>query len=285
MSSVSGAVNSIGTLVSYDLLKRWRPGVSDRTLVSVGRWSSFLAMILAVGWSLSLNPDGIFQAINAMITYLAPPMTCVFLFGVFWRRASATAAASTLIVGAVCGLTLFVLNLLKPSGWMSFVEREHLDFLLQGVFLFLVCVTIMMLVSWRWPQQHTKESAALVWSSPWEPLRSPGWRGLANYKFVSALLSCDTCYYLLRAAIVPDARAESMKPHWHHSLSIGVAALGFVFASRSSSGSGRSIGSSSLYHLLCRSTFFWSREERHERRSQNDGCRLQIHRDQRCRHC
>ena len=95
-------------------------------------------MILAVGWSLSLNPDGIFQAINAMITYLAPPMTCVFLFGVFWRRASVTAAASTLIVGAVCGLTLFVLNLLQPSGWMSFVEREHLDFLLQGVFLFLV---------------------------------------------------------------------------------------------------------------------------------------------------
>ena len=56
MSSVSGAVNSIGTLVSYDLLKRWRPGATDRTLVSVGRWSSFLAMILAVGWSLSLNP-------------------------------------------------------------------------------------------------------------------------------------------------------------------------------------------------------------------------------------
>ena len=101
MSTVSGALNSIGTLISYDLLKRWRPDVTDRTLVSVGRWSSFLAMMLAIGWSLSLNPDGIFQAVNAMITYLAPPMTCVFLFGIFWRRASATAAASTLVIGAV----------------------------------------------------------------------------------------------------------------------------------------------------------------------------------------
>jgi SSS family solute:Na+ symporter len=200
MSTVSGALNSIGTLVSYDLLKRWRPGVTDRTLVSVGRWSSFVAMVLAIGWSLSLDPDGIFQAVNAMITCLAPPMTCVFLFGIFWRRASATAAASTLMVGTICGLALFSLNQFPPSGWSSFVERYHVDFLLQGVFLFLVCSTIMILVSLRWPHQHTAESAALVWSSPWEPLTSPGWPRLANYKFVSALLILVliTIYYVLR---------------------------------------------------------------------------------------
>ena len=72
MSTVSSALNSIGTLVSYDMLKRWRPDVTDRTLVFVGRVSSFLAMIMAIGWSLFLHPDGIFQSINAMITYLAP---------------------------------------------------------------------------------------------------------------------------------------------------------------------------------------------------------------------
>jgi SSS family solute:Na+ symporter len=200
MSTVSGALNSIGTLISYDLLKRWRPEVSDRALISVGRWSSFVAMVLAIGWSLTLNPDGIFQAVNAMITYLAPPMTCVFLFGVFWRRASAIAATSTLLVGAACGLTLFVLNQLQPPAWASFVELNRLDFLLQGILLFFICSTIMMLVSLRWPQQHTAQSAALVWSSLWEPLASPGWPGLADYKFVSALLILVlvTIYYVLR---------------------------------------------------------------------------------------
>jgi solute:Na+ symporter, SSS family len=200
MSTVSSALNSIGTLVSYDLLKRWRADVSDRTLVSVGRWASFLAMLLAIAWSLSLKPDGIFQAINAMITYLAPPMTCVFLFGVFWRRASSTAAACTLLAGTVCGLTFFTLNQLQPDVWASFVERNRLDFLLQGVFLFVVCAIIMAIFSWRWPHQHTQESAALVWSSPWEPLKSPGWPGLANYKLISALLILIlvTIYYVLR---------------------------------------------------------------------------------------
>jgi SSS family solute:Na+ symporter len=200
MSTVSSALNSIGTLVSYDLLKRWRPDVTDRNLVFVGRVSSFLAMLLAIAWSLSLHPDGIFQSINAMITYLAPPMTCVFLFGIFWRRASSVASASTLLIGTVSGLTLFALDQLKPSEWASFVERYHIDFLLQGVFLFIVCSIIMVLTSLRWPHRHTKESAALVWSSPWEPLKAPGWPGVANYKVLSALLISVlvTIYYVLR---------------------------------------------------------------------------------------
>jgi SSS family solute:Na+ symporter len=200
MSTVSSALNSIGTLVSYDLLKRWRPDVTDRTLVFVGRLSSFLAMILAISWSLTLHPDGIFQSINAMITYLAPPMTCVFLFGIFWRRASSTAAAATLLIGTLCGLTLFTLDQVKPPTWALFVERNHFDFLLQGVFLFVACSTIMMLVSLQKPHQHTEESAALVWSSPWEPLESPGWPGLGNYKVLSALLILVllTIYYVLR---------------------------------------------------------------------------------------
>jgi solute:Na+ symporter, SSS family len=200
MSTVSGALNSIGTLISYDLLKRWRPGVSDRALVSVGRWSSFVAMILAIGWSLSLNPDGIFQAANAMITYLAPPMTCVFLFGIFWRRASAIAATSTLLIGSAFGLTLFSLNQLQPPAWVTFVEQNHFDFLLQGVVLFLICSTIMTLISLRCPHQHTSQSATLVWNSLWEPLSSPGWSGLANYKIVSILLILVlvAIYYVLR---------------------------------------------------------------------------------------
>jgi SSS family solute:Na+ symporter len=188
MSTVSGALNSIGTLVSFDLLKRRRPDVRDRTLVSVGRWSSFVAMVLAIAWSLSLNPDGIFQSINAMITYLAPPMTCVFLFGILWERASATAAAATLVVGSCCGLGLFALGQLRPEWWATFVDRNHFDFLLQGVALFLLCSLVMLGVSWIAPHKHTDESRSLVWKSVWEPLQSPGWPGLANYRVMAGLL-------------------------------------------------------------------------------------------------
>jgi SSS family solute:Na+ symporter len=198
MASVSGALNSIGTLVSYDLLKRFRPDASDRQLVSVGRWASFVSLVLAILWSLSLNPDGIFQAINAMITYIAPPMTCVFLFGIFWRRASSDAAVATLTVGTACGAAVLLLQQFKVAWWTSAVTRLRLDFLLIGVALFVICSIVMVVVSLLRPHQHTAKSAALVWNSPWEPLQAPGWPGFGNYKFLTSLLlgSLATIYYL-----------------------------------------------------------------------------------------
>ena len=33
MGTVSGALNSIATLFSYDIVKRWRPEIGDRSLV------------------------------------------------------------------------------------------------------------------------------------------------------------------------------------------------------------------------------------------------------------
>ncbi|MBA4106010.1 MAG: sodium:solute symporter [Pirellula sp.] len=189
MSTVSGALNSIGTLISYDMLQRWRPQTSDRALVSVGRWSSFIALLLAIGWSLTLNPEGIFQSINAMITYLAPPITCVFLFGVFWRRASAAASFATLTLGSLAGVTLFMLEKFQVAWWTDLLKTERIDFLLVGVLLFVFCTAIMVSVSLARPQVHTIESERLVWRTPWEPLEFRGWSGMMNYKWLTALLA------------------------------------------------------------------------------------------------
>lgn len=188
MSTVSGALNSIGTLVSYDILQRWRPETSDRTLVSVGRGSSFIALLLAIGWSLTLNPAGIFQSINAMITYVAPPITCVFLCGVFWRRASAKAAFATLTLGSLLGVTLFVLEKFKVAWWTELLAAQRIDFLLVGILLFMLCLGIMLAVSLAAPHVHTAESERLVWRTPWEPLQFQGWPGFVNYKWLTALL-------------------------------------------------------------------------------------------------
>lgn len=198
MSTVSGALNSIGTLVSYDLVQRLRPNISDRALVSVGRWSSFLSLVLAILWSLTLHPEGIFQSVNAMITYIAPPITCVFLFGVFWRRASSTAAAVTLGLGSAAGMVLFMLGYFKVAWWMDGVQRLRLDFLLIGVLLFGASSAVMIVLSLWQPHVHTSQSAKLVWKSAWEPLKSPGWPGVGNYKFLTfVLLGSSAAIYWL----------------------------------------------------------------------------------------
>ncbi len=52
MSQISGALNSISTLVSYDLLKRFRPGIKDKQLVKLGR----IAVVVALIFSVALLP-------------------------------------------------------------------------------------------------------------------------------------------------------------------------------------------------------------------------------------
>jgi len=59
---------------------------------------------------------------------------------------------------------------------------------MTSVYLFLICSLVLVLLSYAVPQQHTEESESLVWSDPMAAFRQPGWPGIGNYKFLSAVL-------------------------------------------------------------------------------------------------
>lgn len=183
MGTVAGALNSVATLVSYDLVKRWRPATDGRTLVKVGRFTAAFTVVLAVLWSLQLGRyESIFQGVSALICYVAPPITTVFLWGIFWKRASGTAAAVTLALGSALGFAVFLLDWFKEStGW-------NIPFLMAAFYLFLICSVILAVASLIKPHQHTEESARLVWAHPLDAVRTPGWPGLADYRVIAGLL-------------------------------------------------------------------------------------------------
>ena len=183
MSTVSGALNSIATLFSYDLYKRWRPKTSDRTLVLIGRVVTFIAMVLAILWSPLIGHfESIYQGIVALICYIAPPITAVFLWGVFWRRASSQGSIATLTAGSILGFAVFILDWFKKStGW-------NVPPMMATFYLFVICSVVLAVVSWFKPHRHTKESEKLVWKNPAEALRAKGWKGIGSYKFLAAAL-------------------------------------------------------------------------------------------------
>jgi len=183
MSTVSGALNSIATLFSYDIYGRWHPGTSERMLVIIGRIVTFIAMIAAILWSPFVSHfQSIFQGIVAIICYIAPPITVVFVTGVFWSRASSAGAIVTLWSGSSMGFAVFLLDWFKQStGW-------SIPPMMATFYLFVICLGIMVLVSLWKPHRHTSESNALVWKNPLEALRGEAWKGPGNYKFLSVLL-------------------------------------------------------------------------------------------------
>jgi len=183
MSTVSAALNSIATLFSLDLYKRWRPKASEKQLIFVGRLVAFIAMIAAILWSpLISHFQSIFQGIVALICYIAPPITAVFVWGVFWRKASGIAAYATLAAGSALGLAVFFLDWFKAkTGW-------SIPSMMATFYLFLICSVLIVVVSLLKPHQHTPESEKLVWPSPLEALRGTGGRGLRDYRLIALAL-------------------------------------------------------------------------------------------------
>ena len=149
MSTVSGALNSIATLFSYDLFKRWRPDTSDKTLVLVGRIVTFCAMVAAILWSPYVEQFGsIFEGLNKVIGYVAPPVTALFLWGIFWRRISATGALVTAWFGTLLGMVVFAFDWFGYlKGWET-IFGFHIPFLMIPVYLFVAWSVALVLTSY-----------------------------------------------------------------------------------------------------------------------------------------
>ena len=183
MSTVSGALNSIATVFCYDIYRPMFPDTTDRKLIVVGRVVTVAAMVLAIIWAPQIGRFGsILEGNTAMICYVAPSLTTIFLGGVFWRRASGKGAFITLCSGTILGFIIFLLD------WNSDVTGWNYSFMMTSFWLFLVCSAVFVVSSLIYPHEHTPESEKLVWTNPLEALKSPGLKGVLNYKFLSGLL-------------------------------------------------------------------------------------------------
>lgn len=184
MSQISGALNSISTMASYDIYKRYRPEASDEKLVKAGKIAAGLSFILSLMLLPLLNSyESIFNGLNDIIAHIAPPITCVFLLGIFWGKASAKSAQVTLYIGSAAGVLVFAYSKLLP---LSFIG--HIPFMMMAFYLFVFCAVLQIGVTLAYPATYTVESSKLYWKSPFQSLQSPGWGGVGNYKFLSVLL-------------------------------------------------------------------------------------------------
>ena len=181
MQTCSAALNSSATLVAYDLFKRYKPGLGGHQLVRIGRITTVLGAIVAIAASpLFGHYPTIFQGINKLISYVAPPITAVFLLGVFWRRASGKSAFITLITGMVLGLAAFYLD------WNAIYRG---DFMLVAFWLFVACVVIMVVTTFLFPEPLKAEAKLLVWDNWREPLRGDAsGRALGNYRVLAVVI-------------------------------------------------------------------------------------------------
>jgi len=171
MSTVSGALNSMATLFSYDIYKRLKPETNHEKLVKIGRIATFIGMLIAIFWSpLLAHYDSIFQGMATLICYIAPPITAVFLWGILSKKASAYGAKLTLFLGSLFGFIIFIIDWNKNANWLGWLNYD-IPFMIMSFYLFILSSIVIVIGSYYKPHFHTKESAALVWNKSLLPIK------------------------------------------------------------------------------------------------------------------
>lgn len=205
MSTIAAALNSAGTLVAVDIVKQFRPHTTDRAQVRIGRIAAVVVMLLAMAWSTQGDKfESIFEAINKMpAQFLAPPITTVFLWGVFWRRGTKQAALATLALGFGLGLVAFAVDLplitiyettkvvngvetLVPQQLIT--ERWGIPFMMQAWWGFCLCSAIYLGVSLCTPAPLPDQVDGLTWPNPLSVLTREPFVGVSDPRLLAAIL-------------------------------------------------------------------------------------------------
>lgn len=167
VSSLAATFNSCSTLITMDIYRSLRPQTSEKGLVQAGRLFTLLIVILGVIWIPVIRKmsNQIFQYLQAVQSYISPPITAVFLAGILWKRTTAKAALTTLIAGGALGAIRFIFDILDKSGnynWGILDGFVHLAFLNFCILAFIFCMALIILLSYLTPPSSADKIATLT---------------------------------------------------------------------------------------------------------------------------
>ncbi|MCP4782937.1 MAG: sodium/solute symporter [Fuerstiella sp.] len=148
-STVNSVLNSTSTIVTLDIYKRmFRPEASDRQLVRVGVISSviILAISIVLGGFVGQLGGSLFEYIQSLYAFFAPPFAAVFVLGILWRRINGAGALAAVVSGFALGIVIkLYMNLAaEPPGWLvPYANQASINWF----FCLAVCTGVSLLTS------------------------------------------------------------------------------------------------------------------------------------------
>jgi SSS family solute:Na+ symporter len=114
------------------------------------------------------NISGVlYEYLQSVQAYIAPPITSVFLLGIFYKRINSQGALTTLIVGLVVAVFRIVLELaadsLDPDGFLYVIAS--VNFLTFAAWFFLFSVILCLGVSFATPSPDYAKIKGLTFGS------------------------------------------------------------------------------------------------------------------------
>src|SRR5215467_2584448 len=155
MSALAGVFNASSSLFTMDFYSRLRPGASQAQLVWVGRAATVVMVIIGLLWIPVIQGGrGLYDYLQGIQAYLAPPIFVVFFFGVFMKRLNGQGALATLLTGFAMGLFRLAVDTPVKLGGAPYPDGSFLwvvnniFFQYYSVLITIVCILVFIIVSY-----------------------------------------------------------------------------------------------------------------------------------------
>lgn len=167
MASLASVYNACSTLFTMDIYQKMKPQASGKELVSVGRIATGVVVVLGMVWIPMMGriSNTLYEYLQSVQSYLAPPIAAVFLLGVFFKRLNGKGAYAAMVTGFIVGIIKLTLELFKNDLSGVLYDFATINFLYFCIYLFLFSVIVMVTVSLLTPKPDEDKIIGLTFSS------------------------------------------------------------------------------------------------------------------------
>jgi SSS family solute:Na+ symporter len=159
MGSLAGVFNACSTLFTVDLYAKWKPQATQHQLVRMGRMATILMVVVALMWiPVIKGAHGLYDYLQAVQGYLAPPIFVVFFLGVAFKRLNAKGCFAAMVVGFILGIFRMLVDTpvtMKLTGFEDGYTPGSFLWIVNNIFfqyfsvlICLICIVVMIVVSY-----------------------------------------------------------------------------------------------------------------------------------------
>lgn len=150
MSSLASVFNSCSTIFTMDIYKKLRPKTPERLLVNIGKFATTIVVVLGIIWIPIMEKIGggiLYQYLQSVQSYIAPPIVAVFLLGILWKRVNSKAAIVTLFSGLIMAAFRITAEIYQANLSGLLLDFATINFAHMAIFMFILSVLICIGVS------------------------------------------------------------------------------------------------------------------------------------------
>lgn len=209
MGSLAGVFNACSTLFTVDIYEKIRPKASQADLVRTGRIATMVMVLVAIAWiPVIKGAHGLYDYLQSVQGYLAPPIFVVFFLGVFWKRMNGQGCLWAMIAGFVLGVFRMAVDTPVTMGLRGFEHGytpgsflwivNNINFQYFSILITVVSIVTMVAVSCatRSPDYARIEGLTFGTASAEDKARTRASWSAKEVVFSCVILCCITFAYI-----------------------------------------------------------------------------------------